>query len=134
MRAMFVKMRKSLGEKRKEISPDQIEEVTASMATFDRERKVKVFPNEEFGYQRITVERPLRLRYTADLRHVNGCSPCQRLDPRLTGKSQDRVLRAFDTLGGLTTLDRSEVLGATGVKLSTSEAKMLWDGDGERRP
>jgi type I restriction enzyme M protein len=63
-----VKMRKSLGNKRKEISPEQIEEITRLYADFIEGEKVKIFPNTAFGFQRITVERPLRLRWeiTAD--------------------------------------------------------------------
>ena len=56
-------MRKSLGDKRKEISPDQIAEITRLFADFTESEKVKIFPNTAFGFQRITVERPLRLRW-----------------------------------------------------------------------
>src|SRR6266568_1555358 len=62
-REFFVKMRKSLGEKRKEISEAQIEEITRLYGDFAEGEKVKIFPNEEFGFLRITVERPLRLRW-----------------------------------------------------------------------
>mgnify|MGYP006146566777 CR=1 FL=1 len=31
--------------------------------TDDDEQRVKIFPNEEFGFLRITVERPLRLKW-----------------------------------------------------------------------
>ncbi len=63
-RELFVKMRKRLGEKRKQISDDQIAEITRIYADFeaDNERS-KVFANEAFGFLRITVERPLRLRW-----------------------------------------------------------------------
>jgi type I restriction enzyme M protein len=62
-REYFVKMRKSLGEKRKEISEGQIEEITRLYGDFTEDEKVKIFPNEAFGFLRITVERPLRLRW-----------------------------------------------------------------------
>ncbi len=62
-RECFVKMRKSLGEKRKEISAEQIEEITRLYGDFAEDDRVKIFPNEEFGFLRITVERPLRLRW-----------------------------------------------------------------------
>ena len=62
-RDYWVKMRKSLGDKRKEMSAEQIEEITRLYADFTEGEKVKIFPNEAFGYQRITVERPLRLRW-----------------------------------------------------------------------
>ena len=63
VREYFVKMRKSLGEKRKEISDSQIEEITRLYGDFAEGEKVKIFPNEAFGFMRITVERPLRLRW-----------------------------------------------------------------------
>jgi type I restriction enzyme M protein len=62
-RDYFVKMRKSLGEKRKEISDAQIEEITRLYGDFEVGEKVKIFSNEVFGFLRITVERPLQLRW-----------------------------------------------------------------------
>ena len=62
-RELFTKMRKSLGEKRKEISGDQVEEITRLYAEFTESDHVKIFPNETFGYMRITVERPLRVKW-----------------------------------------------------------------------
>ncbi|MBV8756432.1 MAG: SAM-dependent DNA methyltransferase [Deltaproteobacteria bacterium] len=62
-REFSVKMRKSLGEKRKEISAEEIEEITRLYGDFTEGDKVKIFPNESFGFMRITVERPLRLRW-----------------------------------------------------------------------
>ena len=62
-RELFVKMRKSLGDKRKQISDEQIEEITRLYGDFVEGEKVKIFPNEAFGFLRITVERPLHLRW-----------------------------------------------------------------------
>ena len=62
-REYFEKMRKSLGEKRKQISDAQIEEITRLYGDFAQGGQVKIFPNEAFGFLRITVERPLRLRW-----------------------------------------------------------------------
>jgi type I restriction enzyme M protein len=68
-RKSFIKMRKSLGEKRKEVSADQIADIVRLYGNFDQqltdddEQRVKIFPNEEFGFLRITVERPLRLKW-----------------------------------------------------------------------
>jgi type I restriction enzyme M protein len=62
-REYFEKMRKSLGEKRKQISEAQIEEITRLYGDFAEGEKVKIFPNETFGFLRITVERPLQLRW-----------------------------------------------------------------------
>ncbi|MEU8138605.1 type I restriction-modification system subunit M [Streptodolium elevatio] len=71
-REYWQKMRKSLGDKRKFITDQQIGEITqlydeALQVAADPEHplhgKVKVFRNEDFGYRRITVERPLKLRF-----------------------------------------------------------------------
>ena len=73
-REFWVKMRKSLGDKRKEISAEQIAEITRLYADFTEGEQVKIFPNEAFGFQRITVERPLRLRWevTPETHHQLG--------------------------------------------------------------
>ena len=74
-REMFTKMRKSLGNKRSEISNAQIEEITRLYGEFAEGERVKIFPNPAFGYMRITVERPLRLE-SAD-GAARGVTPAQ---------------------------------------------------------
>jgi len=59
------KMRKSLGSKRKELSDEQIADITRIFGKFGKVTRdgvpiSKIFRNEEFGYRTITVERPLR--------------------------------------------------------------------------
>ena len=58
-------MRKSLGDKRRQISKDQISEITAIHSTFSEGEFCKVFDTSAFGYRKITVERPLRLNFRA---------------------------------------------------------------------
>lgn len=55
-------LRKNLGEKSVELSPDDIDRVLATFHAFDEAdpEVSKVFHNEEFGYSKIVVERPLR--------------------------------------------------------------------------
>jgi len=62
-RGSFTKMRKSLGEKRKQIGDDQIDEIVRLYGDFTEGDRVRVMANEAFGFLRITVERPLRLRW-----------------------------------------------------------------------
>ncbi|WP_419848857.1 type I restriction-modification system subunit M [Candidatus Poriferisocius sp.] len=62
-RDQFTKTGKSLGQKRKELSPDQIDEIARLYGSFEEGPQVKIFPNESFGFLHITVERPLRLRW-----------------------------------------------------------------------
>lgn len=57
---LFEKRRKALGNKRNDISPEQISEITRIYGDFVENGISKIFNNEEFGYAKITVERPLR--------------------------------------------------------------------------
>ncbi len=63
--AFYRKMRKSLGEKRNEIGRDQIDEIVRLYGDFAEGPHSKIFANAAFGYRRVTVERPLRVRYRA---------------------------------------------------------------------
>lgn len=58
--SMFKKMSKSLGNKRNEISKNQIKDITKFYGEFEDGKYCKIFDNENFGYHRITVERPQR--------------------------------------------------------------------------
>jgi type I restriction enzyme M protein len=61
-------MRRSLGDKRRKIGEkedgrDQIAEIVQLYGRFADSETSKIFDNADFGYTRVTVERPLRLRY-----------------------------------------------------------------------
>lgn len=57
---LFEKRRKSLGNKRNDIPESAIEEITQIYGDFRETEISKIFDNEDFGYTKITVERPLR--------------------------------------------------------------------------
>jgi type I restriction enzyme M protein len=59
----FKKMRRSLGEKRNEISDNQRDEITRLYGDFIEGEHVRIFDNSDFGYRRVTIERPLRLNF-----------------------------------------------------------------------
>jgi len=91
-RNFWVQMEKSLGNKRRRIGdpsdkpkdPDHIAEITRIFAaftdgevrtfTFDDKQKEsvvsKIFDNDDFGYHKITVERPLRLNFQATAERI----------------------------------------------------------------
>lgn len=56
-------MRKSLGEKRRLISGDQIEEITRIYQGLVENGRSQFFKTIDFGYRKIRVERPLRLNF-----------------------------------------------------------------------
>jgi len=57
---LFEKRRKALGNKRNDIPMTAIEEITKIYGDFKASDISKIFDNEDFGYTKITVERPLR--------------------------------------------------------------------------
>lgn len=63
--SFWTQMRKSLGEKRREILPDQAAEIVSLLGKFAEGEHVKIFPTTHFGFRKITVERPLRLNFQA---------------------------------------------------------------------
>jgi type I restriction enzyme M protein len=63
------KMRKALGDKRKELTNEAIAEITelySEAISNKSDRRIKVMRNEEFGFARLTVERPLRPIWKVD--------------------------------------------------------------------
>jgi type I restriction enzyme M protein len=54
----YNKMRKSLGNKRNYVSEAQIQELTGIYTRFEEGENCKIFDNDYFGYNKITVERP----------------------------------------------------------------------------
>ncbi|PIU56588.1 MAG: hypothetical protein COS89_05820 [Deltaproteobacteria bacterium CG07_land_8_20_14_0_80_38_7] len=61
--SFFEKMRKSLGNKRNYITEKQIEEITRIYGEFKDGEFSKIFDNKHFGFRKITVERPLKLKF-----------------------------------------------------------------------
>ncbi|KOE05474.1 restriction endonuclease subunit M [Vibrio parahaemolyticus] len=57
----YAAMRKSLGSKRKELTPEAIDKIVQTYGQFVENDFSKIFDYKEFGYRRITVERPLQL-------------------------------------------------------------------------
>lgn len=69
--SFFEKMSRSLGNKRNEISDNQINEITRIYGDFEEGEFSRIFDNEDFGYNRITVERPLRLNFQASEERID---------------------------------------------------------------
>ena len=63
--SFWASMRKSLGDKRREIPLEKAEAIVSLLRHFDEGEHVKIFPTTHFGFRKITVERPLRLNFQA---------------------------------------------------------------------
>jgi len=58
----FVPLRKNLGKKNCELAEEHIRQICDLCLEFEETEQSKIFPNEAFGYWKIIVERPLRLK------------------------------------------------------------------------
>lgn len=124
-RDYWVKMRKSLGEKRKAISDDQIAEITRLYADFTEGERVKLFPNEAFGFQRITVERPLRLRWEVTTDTGPRLAATKQW-AKLSSEEQTDLSSRLAVLVGLTATMRSVMARKLGP-LPKAIEKQVWD-------
>ena len=59
----YHKMRKSLGSKRNQISETDINEIARLYGDFKENEYCKIFDNKEFGFLKVTIERPLKLNF-----------------------------------------------------------------------
>jgi len=59
---LFTPLRKSEGNKKRAISPDQTRQIVASFSAFEPNETSKIFDYKEFGYRRVKVLRPLRMK------------------------------------------------------------------------
>ncbi|MEV4831063.1 class I SAM-dependent DNA methyltransferase [Micromonospora sp. NPDC049257] len=134
-RDYWTKMRKSLGDKRKMLTDDHIAELTrayvdaltiADDPEHPQHAKVKVFATTDFGYQRITVERPLRLRF-----EVTDETVALLAEARAVLKYADResLLAGARSLIGTSSATRAEfAMQLNGLgKLPAAVEKAVWD-------
>ncbi|WP_323671861.1 class I SAM-dependent DNA methyltransferase [Candidatus Poriferisodalis multihospitum] len=124
-RESFTKMGKSLGQKRKEISAKQIDDIGRLHGAFEEGPRSKIFTNESFGFLRITVERPLQLRWeiTEDtLAVVESHKAMAKLDSEtgevLLASLREHLGEEFDSDDTVLALVRAAVLPVTGAKVS----------------
>ena len=76
-RERYTPMKRSLGDKRRYLDQPTIDAVTREHGGIENSKTSRVFDNADFGYRRITVQRPLRLRFEisdeARERFLNTC-------------------------------------------------------------
>ena len=83
----FEPLPKNLGKKNCELSEDDIQRVCQVFLDFKETEQSKILPNESFGYWKVTVERPLRLK---------GIDPTRAYSPKEVRELKDSGTRAED--------------------------------------
>lgn len=113
-------LRKNLGEKNCETNEDDRRTILNMLTDFSETEQSKIFPNQEFGYWSVTVERPLRIVYE---------NPENITLPELK-KAEDvallqRVLDAWkEYLGGHTVGDYAMFIMLDQMKIKVPAAKI----------
>lgn len=127
-------MRKSLGSKRKQLNDIQIDEIVRTYGDFISSKESKIFDTTDFGYRRITVERPLQLSYfTKDetkLKALKNDSAFEKLDVEIQ-KEIFEALKTMDEKIPSQKLFEKEISKKVTLKLSASNLKLLQKHLGE---
>jgi type I restriction enzyme M protein len=98
--ALWVPMRKSLGNKRREISGDQIEEVKQIYEAFEEGEQSKIFASENFGYRKITVERPLKQNFQASPERIERLRDQKAFQSLAQSRKKDKEAKAREEAEG----------------------------------
>jgi type I restriction enzyme M protein len=148
-------MRKSLGDKRREISNDHIEQITKLFTDFTATEITKIFKSTDFGYRKITVERPLRLNFQASNERIERIrrektfqnltvskkkDPKERTAEETKGREQqDLILAMLHTLPSTLMKDQKEfdrllakAVKESGIKLTAALKKSIYSALSER--
>jgi len=68
--SFWTPMRKSLGDKRREIPEEKVAEIVQILKSFKENEFSRIYPTTFLGYRKITVERPLRLNFKASFERI----------------------------------------------------------------
>jgi type I restriction enzyme M protein len=152
--SLWAPMRRSLGDKRREITPEQIREILELHHAGEDSQRSRILPTTEFGYRKITVERPLRLSFEVSEERVARLDEQRAFAALAQSKKMDAVAREAEEAAGrelqestrrvlrslvpATYSDRKEFLAAlskaaadAGVKLSAPVRKAIVSALGE---
>ncbi len=89
-------LRKNLGKKNCELSEEDIRRIVDTFLAFQESEQSKIFPNAAFGYWKIIVERPLRLRVDlSEAACIQFHRVCKAVDEEPLANLIDRVARAL---------------------------------------
>lgn len=134
--SFFRPLRKNLGKKNCELSTEDIQRIVNDFLAFEENAHSKIFPNEAFGYWKVSVERPLRLK-------VDLSESARARFHRVCAKEELPLANLIDhvatTLGAGPHLDYNAFLNAVeeaavqlGVKLTAKRLKFLQGSLAER--
>ncbi|MFZ3091779.1 MAG: class I SAM-dependent DNA methyltransferase [Nitrospirota bacterium] len=105
----FKPLRKNLGKKNCELSAEDIRRICDTFLAFEETEQSKIFPNEAFGYWKVTVERPLRLHSQLTLNAIESL--------RFASGDEDIRSQLYDEFGDALFEDFTKVENALTARL-----------------
>ena len=93
-------MRKSLGEKRKEITSEQIKEIKEIYEKFEVSENSKIFDSEDFGYRKVTIQRPLKLSFKVDKEAIENVKNTTQFEKLAVSKKKDEEIKSQEEAKG----------------------------------
>lgn len=136
---LYQPMRRNLGSKRKEIGPEQIEAIAQMFGNFIENDYAKIFPNEHFGYHRITVEQPLKLNFQASPERIENLKAEQTFN-QVKEADKRALLNALQMLDSehlykdrkMFLRDINKFCQQVGLKLNAFLKNTIWRALGEK--
>ena len=145
--SLWAPMKKSLGDKRREISDENIDQIVSEYQSFSESEKSKIFPSNFFGYTKVAVARPLRQNFQASPERIDrlkgesafkNLAVSRRADPEVKRieeesgrKLQQKILGVLDGMtdcifknkvGFESELDKEITIAQLSLKASVREA------------
>ncbi len=114
------KMRKSLGDKRNELSEENIAALADMAAAFKEGPHAKIFDTRDFGYRKITVDRPLCLNFQVSPERIERVKSCSAFISLAASSKKSRASANVDIATGLAIQENILYV------LSTLDAKKVW--------
>ena len=98
--SFWAPLRKNLGDKRREISDEQIADIVQLYRERPESEHSKVFDRRDFGYRRVTIERPLQLNFQASPERIARLDEERAFQNLAKSKKRDAVQKADEEAAG----------------------------------
>lgn len=117
-REMYEEMDESLGDKRHRLTDDHISEITRIFGDLEANGRSKVVDNEEFGYRRIVIDQPLRLRFEVSEENIESLDN-ERAFTNRDEETQKRIKQALSEMDHEKVwMDREEFMNDVELRLN----------------
>jgi type I restriction enzyme M protein len=119
-------MRRSLGDKRREIPAGRVQDILGEHRRFEEGEHCKVFDADAFGYRKVTVERPLQLNFQASPERIAGLDQQRAFANLAVSKKKDAQQKVAEEKAGR---ERQEavkaMLGSIPSRVSKDRAEFV---------